>query len=373
VAPSVGTPPFPVDVPRDVRRFLDVVGSAYARHDLPSVTATLSRDFLYQGMDRERFVRHLETSFLMERISELEIIPTSFALTGETAAVVAVAHTNLGVLPQAADVLPLVGGCEIVRRDDGWSLRGDQSRAPTGIYRHFRSVTASIEADDLELYRQLLAPALEVPKRPVIRLVATDYLETTPPLEPYRVIQVQLASRYGHDAGWYPLTLPETSWLPVEGGRTLGYPKYVADAIVLEGAGNRWTARCANAGNPVIELAMDFEPDPGRAGWFARQTQNPPWAMVRHALPPFRELPWFLIMGGPQANQHPAPFLVRGDAVITGRPWIREVFGRVRLSIVGDQPWVGLRREWTDVDGVLMEFKGRLNLGHRLLGGLGSP
>lgn len=54
------------------------------------------------------------------------------------------------------------------------------------------------------------------------------------------------------------------------------------------------------------------------------------------------------------------------NPMIIGLPRLREAFGRVQLSIEGDQPWVTLRRDWPVAGGSLMEFTGRLNLGHSL-------
>jgi hypothetical protein len=343
------SPPEGCDVPPAIGMLLDSYAAALTGRDAQALVATLDEDFLFQGMRREPFVTHVSRSFLPPLITEMRIIPTALVPNGDRATIVAYAQTNLGVLPQAADVLPLVGGCGVVRRTGGWRLVGDQ---------------ASV-ADDAALFRELLIAEVEMPAVPLVRVIATDYLATTPPLEPYRVVQVQLACGDGRRQGWQPVTLPETSWLPVEGGRTLGYPKYLADLISLEGGRDRWLARCANAHDPALQLEMRFEPDPSRASLVERITQERPWAMLRRALPPFRELPWFLLMGGPQANPHSEQILVRGDAVVYGRPALREVFGRVHLAISGDEPWVALCREWGEADGALMEFSGRLNLGHR--------
>jgi hypothetical protein len=363
------SPPEGCDVPPDVRMLLDDYAGALIGRDAEALAATLDEDFLFQGMRRDRFIRHVEGSFLRPLITELRVIPTAFVPSGDRATIVAYAETDLGVLPQAADVLPLVGGCGLARRMGSWRLTGDRSPSPIGIYRRFRSVTATLAADDADLFRRLLIAELEMPAVPLVRVIVTDYLKTTPPLEPYRVVQVQLACRLGRQQGWQPVTLPETSWLPVEGGRTLGYPKYLADLISLEGGGDRWLGRCANTRDPALRLEMRFEPDPGRATLVERVSQDRPWAMLRRALPPFRERPWFLLMGGPQANTHPQEALVRGDAVVYGRPRLREVFGRVHLAVTGDEEWVALCHDWGEADGALMEFAGRLNLGHRPVAG----
>jgi hypothetical protein len=359
------SPPEGCDVPPAIGMLLDSYAAALTGRDAQALMATLDEDFLFQGMRREPFVRHVSRSFLPPLITEMRIIPTALVPSGDRATIVAYAQTNLGVLPQAADVLPLVGGCGVVRRTEGWRLTGDQASFPVGIYRRFRSVTATLVADDAALFRELLIAEVEMPAVPFVRVIATDYLATTPPLEPYRVVQVQLACRDGRRQGWQPVTVPETSWLPVEGGRTLGYPKYLAGLISLEGGRDRWLARCTNAHDPVLQLEMQFEPDPSRASLVERVTQERPWAMLRRALPPYRERPWFLLMGGPQANSYSERILVRGDAVVYGRPALREVFGRVHLAISGDEPWVALCREWGKTDGALMEFSGRLNLDHR--------
>jgi Acetoacetate decarboxylase (ADC) len=359
-------------VPPDVATFLDDLGATYGRRDHAALASALSSGFLFQGMRRARFLAHVRDSFVAQRIDEMRIVPTLFDLAEHRARIVAYAETNLGILPQAADVLPLVGGCEIVREAGAWRLDGNQSRSPMGIYARFRSITASLAVVDERLYRTLLPPFLQLPAAPSVRLVVTDYLETTAPLPPYRVLQVQLACRHAGTPGWYPITLPETAWMPVEGGRTLGYPKFVAEEITVSGDSDRWTARCRHPDDPVLRMTMTFEPNPDGASWFERHTQEPPLAILRKSLPAFHERPWFLVMsGGPSDGTK--RLLVRGDPEIQGLPNVREVFGRVRLSVDGDQSWIGLRHEWTDAAGALIEFTGHLNLGHRLVGRIDEP
>jgi hypothetical protein len=362
--------PATTPVPPEVASFLDELGQTYGRRDHAGLADALSTGFLFQGMRRARFLAHVRGSFVAQRIDEMRIVPTQFEVAEHRARIVAYAETNLGILPQAADVLPLVGGCELVREAGAWRLDGNQSRSPMGIYARFRSITASFAVVDERLYRTLLPPFLQLPAAPIVRLVATDYPETTPPLPPYRVLQVQLACRHAGTPGWYPVTLPETAWMPVEGGRTLGYPKFVAEEITLSGDGDRWTARCRHPRDPVIHLALEFEPDAGGASWFERHTQEPPLAMLRRSLPAFRERPWFLVMSGVPSDGTER-LLVRGDPEIQGLPKVREVFGRVGLAVDGDEPWIGLRHEWTDAEGAVMEFTGHLNLGHRLVGRIG--
>jgi hypothetical protein len=50
-----------------------------------------------------------------------------------------------------------------------------------------------------------------------------------------------------------------------------------------------------------------------------------------------------------------------------GAPKVEESFGTVALSIAGDEPWIGLRNDWSSAAASLLEFQGRMNLGHRLL------
>lgn len=362
--------PATATVPPDVASFLDDLGQTFGRHDHAALANALSSGFLFQGMRPARFLAHVRDSFVAQRIREMRIVPTVFEPAEDRARFVAYAETNLGILPQATDLLPLVGGCEIIREAGAWRLHGNQSRTPMGIYARFRSITAAFADVDRGLYRALLPPFLELPADPVVRLVATDYLETTSPLPPYRVIQVQLAGRHAGTKGWYPVTLPETAWMPVEGGRALGYPKFVAKEITVRGDHDRWTARCRHPRDPALHLTLEFEPDPAGVGWFTRHTQEAPLAILRKSLPAFRERPWFLVMSGVPSDGTER-LLVRGDPEIVGVPKLREVFGRVRLTVDGDQAWIGLRQEWTEAEGALMEFAGHLNLGHRLLGQIG--
>jgi hypothetical protein len=353
-----------VALDRDVEDFVETLSECYGRRDFHGVMNRVSDGLLHQGMDKTAFAARLEQSYLLEHVDWMKITVLRFDREENTGQLAGFAETNLGVMPAAENLLPFIEGSKLVLERDGWKLLGNQSKSIVGLYNAFHQLSAYFVPQDLSLYRSLLPDTFEVPARPVVFVKVAAYEEMRLPLPRYNMAHVQILAQYEGKQGWYTLTMPETEWLPVEMGRTLGYPKYVADSITLERSPSGWQAGASSRGDNALSLSMHFEEDPSQASWFERLTGNHPLAVLRKLLPPFKEKPWFLMMpiGGKDAR---GPVrLLRGDPLISGVPRVRETFGKVRVSVATNQPWAALFPRELTTKGIVMEFSGQLMLRH---------
>ncbi len=349
---------------RDVEDFLEAISECYGRRDFDGIMSRVSDGFSHQGMDKTAFAARLEQSYLLEHVHWMKITVLRFDREENTGQLAGFAETNLGVMPAAENLLPFIEGSKLVLERDGWKLLGNQSKSTVGLYNAFHQLSAYFVPEDLSLYRSLLPDTFEVPAEPVVFVKVAAYEQMRLPLSPYNMAHVQILAEYEGQRGWYTLTMPETEWLPVEMGKTLGYPKYVADSITQERSNSAWQAGVASRGDNALSLSMYFEEDSSQASWFERVTSNHPLAVVRKLLPPFKEKPWFLMMpiGGKDARGQVR--LLRGDPLISGVPRVRETFGKVRVSLETNQPWAHLFPRELTTRGIVMEFSGQLMLRH---------
>lgn len=101
-----------------------------------------------------------------------------------------------------------------------------------GQFREFFGVSAQFAPACVDHYRRWLDPHLEMPAQPRVLFFMTDYVRLAPwPLRRYGEWSVLLRSRRRDQEGWFPLTMPVTTWVARTGGHHLGFPKWVVDSI----------------------------------------------------------------------------------------------------------------------------------------------
>jgi hypothetical protein len=72
-------------------------------------------------------------------------------------------------------------------------------------------------------------------------IFVADYAKIFPwPMARYQEAAVLLKSVWKGDEGWCVITMAVTKWLPMKGGRHLGFPKYIVDEITLTRDGENW-------------------------------------------------------------------------------------------------------------------------------------
>jgi Acetoacetate decarboxylase (ADC) len=119
-----------------------------------------------------------------------------------------------------------------------------------------RGITVAFPPADVGLYRSLLPESFDMPDQPLVAVIVVDYYDVTLPLVPYREGFVALQCEYQGRTGWHVVTMPVDDETSSAGGRSIGFPKYVADEITLEEEGGGWRGRVVHEGRTVMEVAF---------------------------------------------------------------------------------------------------------------------
>ena len=126
-----------------------------------------------------------------------------------------------------------------------------------GQFRELTAITAHYAPDDHVRYRRYLPDRLEMPARPIVKLFLCDYLEVNPwPLTRYQEWSMLLRAAHEGAEGWFPVTMPVTTWVARQGGHHLGFPKYVAESITLIDAGSTVRGRALAKGR--LDVSMHY-------------------------------------------------------------------------------------------------------------------
>jgi hypothetical protein len=125
-----------------------------------------------------------------------------------------------------------------------------------------RGITAAFPPADIELYRALLPEQFDMPEQPLVAMIVVDYYDVTLPLVPYGEGFVAIQCQYQGQTGWHVLTMPVDDETSSAGGRSIGFPKYVADQITLEEQEEGWLGRVVYEGRTVMEITFTAEGEP---------------------------------------------------------------------------------------------------------------
>ncbi len=135
------------------------------------------------------------------------------------------------------------------------------------MWEDLQGIITMVEPKDLALYRELLPEQFAMPDQPMVGIFVLDYMDTEPwmitftkVLRPYLESSIFLRCKYKDQVGWHSLTMPVTDEAANIGGRRLGFPKYVADSIVLEKTDTGWKGIVEHQGKRPI--ALEFTPKP---------------------------------------------------------------------------------------------------------------
>lgn len=109
-----------------------------------------------------------------------------------------------------------------------------------------RGITAAFPPADPALYRSLLPSVFGLPESPLVVVSVVSYHDVDAPLVPYGEGYAVLACRQGGQSGWYVVTMPVDDRTACDSGRSIGFPKYVADRIELEVTDGAWLGRVAH-------------------------------------------------------------------------------------------------------------------------------
>jgi acetoacetate decarboxylase len=119
-----------------------------------------------------------------------------------------------------------------------------------------RRLMTAVTPTDLELYRSLLPAEFDMPDQPLMIVAVAYYYGVTPPLVPYHEGYVLLQCKYQGTTGFYTYTMPVDDKTANDGGRSIGFNKYVADKIMLDEQGGVWTGRVVAQGRTAMEVTF---------------------------------------------------------------------------------------------------------------------
>ena len=128
-------------------------------------------------------------------------------------------------------------------------------------FRGQRGIITAFAPADPALYRSLLPPAFDPPESPLVVVTVVSYHDVTLPLVPYCEGYVLLQCRYRGRTGWYVLTMPVDDETANAGGRSIGFPRYVADSIDLGETDGAWRGRVTHQGREIMAVAFRSNAD----------------------------------------------------------------------------------------------------------------
>ncbi len=199
-----------------------------------------------------------------------------------------------------------------------------------------RRLMTTLAPADLELYRSLLPEQFDMPDQPLVVVTVADYYDVTLPLVPYREGYVLLQCKYQGRTGWYTYTMPVDDKTANDGGRAIGFNKYVADEITLEEQDGIWTGRVVHGGRAVMEIVFTATGEP------VTVTGGGDQVSLFNLLPPGE---------GPKVNE------VRSAA--SGEETTATTSGSATVKADPGEPWAGLLNpDGSTLSAVLQEITG---------------
>jgi uncharacterized protein (DUF362 family) len=129
-------------------------------------------------------------------------------------------------------------------------------------FQNQHGLTAVFQTTNSSLYRQLLPASLQMPDSLQFIVSIVSYDNVTLPLVPYLDGSVMLSCKYQGQPGMHTLTMPATDKTAEEGGIALGFPKYMADSIVLESVNGSWSGNVVFQGQSVMQITFTSHPGP---------------------------------------------------------------------------------------------------------------
>jgi hypothetical protein len=217
-----------------------------------------------------------------------------------------------------------------------------------GKYREFQGLTTHFEPKDIILYRKLLPEFYTLPDHPIVTIFLADYVHLLPwPLTRYQEWTVQLKSEWNSEEGWYPITMPVSKWLAMNGGRYFGFPKYIADEISLTKINQNYIAYSKYKNK--TQLKLEFHP-----GYTRELT---PWEKELAENESFFKGSSHLLVppgSGPRAQK------ISLQHVIPPK-WSPE-HGMVHVQVDPSESWKGLVPDLNEFPGTYNHFVGGYNL-----------
>jgi hypothetical protein len=183
-------------------------------------------------------------------------------------------------------------------------------------FRASQSIGAMAAPQDIALYRRLLPAQFDMPETPLVWVSIIDNTEVGPwPLTPYQLGFISLCCAHRGEEGFHPLTMPENKWVPIWAGRTMGYPKYMADRISLERAGNGWRGEVVRKG--VSRILLEFSPEKTEPPDWVKQGKHPELGPIFNLNPPAKGPRVQIVRTVVPKGSEPSQEIVEGTIIAT--------------------------------------------------------
>ncbi|CBL47249.1 hypothetical protein HDN1F_36660 [gamma proteobacterium HdN1] len=129
-----------------------------------------------------------------------------------------------------------------------------------GMWRNTTALFSLFKPADLELYRSLLRPPLEMPETPAVAIFMFDYHDVKPTgAVPYLEYAYCLRCKYLGKEGWHILTMPVNRFVPLI-GIFLGFPKYIASEMMMSPTdiNDGWSVLVKH--EDQLKMSLEFTP-----------------------------------------------------------------------------------------------------------------
>ena len=353
-------------IPDDIWQLVQALEKGYQTKNLRDINGLLSSAFNYNGMDAGQFLSAIEKSFLFAEYSTVSVEVIDYTGTADEARLTWLLKTDFGYISQfgylskPGGVIPIGGAFDLIRENGVWKVFGNRQKRKTGLYRRTITLEAAIETVNSDAYREWLPTKFSLPKKPCVFVSFISNEDVNLPFQPYRLASVQLACEYQGKAGKTFLTIPETDWVPVEFGKSFGYPKYLADDLRFEAIENRIVGSVKHEDKPLFDIT--FIPDKTNANPLEQMSWKMPFLLVRKMLPAYAEQPIFLIK-----TLRDKKWLIKCQPELYRFGQMFEQFGTARVKTEQSDCLKALIPGDITVPARMFLFSGDYNLRHTLL------
>jgi uncharacterized protein (DUF362 family) len=233
-------------------------------------------------------------------------------------------------------------GTDIINRD--WYYHGQLG------------ITAIFQTNNRDLYRDLLPEAFDLPDSLQFLVSVVNYYSVSFPLVPYHEGFVMLNCKYKGKNGYYTLSMPVDNKLADNAGRSIGFPKYVADRIDLAKSGDVWIGQVLNQGRTVI--SMEFTPKGESNMWDNTNPGLPAYNLIPLGVGPQVPYPPESCFDGNLIPLGVGPQVLEVKTSLIGIQLVTTTTGSVKVTMDHNETWAGLLDGATLVSAGLEEKKG---------------
>jgi len=217
-----------------------------------------------------------------------------------------------------------------------------------GMFRKFYGINSLISPVDESKYRELLPDQFDEHEAPQASAFIVHYQSVFPwPMTSYHEGAIFLKCMFDGKEYWYTYTMPVTKYVPMWGGRNMGFPKYVADSITLIQSDQSWEGIVSHRKRTKLSLRFvpGLEAGPGPSEKFVIDQKAFFFGNGINLLPPSK-----------------GPKVITVDLLHQVEPNWNPQYGMVKINSDKTESHYGLFDTSKDYFGFYNEFDGGINL-----------